>query len=327
MEASHEVYKESKSAWQNCAQKGDDMSSVRPFRGFIDKEGRYSFIEDLQGKLKPILDFEKSHRKSLLIEIRNNYIDLYFLGHAVKVEQKKFGYNISSAVAFRPDRIDSWPISFDDVKELYKDYDRKKYKSELDEFMSEIIFKIVRHKEGDISEGVSEMNHYIDNRVASNRGDVLVIDRQVTYEGARIDLLGLKKSSNGKYAFVIIELKNRENPEINSVFTQTKDYIDILWNHYDDFQATYSLILEQKIELGLLVNKNSSGIVDRPANKKEIEGIVVLDNYNLRSSRLKSALDDWSKIHSSYNIKLFFKTNTFNDNLFWNYSEASKIKI
>jgi hypothetical protein len=303
------------------------MSSVKPFRGFTDKEAKCQFIEDLQGKLKSILDFEKSHRKSVLIEIRHNYIDLYFLGHAVKVEQKRSGYSISSAVAFRPDRIDSWPISFDDVKELYKDYDRKEYKSEFDEFMSEVIFKIVKHKEGDISEGVSEMNHYIDNRVASNRGNVLVIDRQVTYEGARIDLLGLKKSSNGKYAFVIVELKNRENPEINSVFTQTRDYIDILWNHYDDFQATYSLILKQKIELGLLDKKNRNEIIDKPKSKKEIEGLVVLDNYNLRSSRLKSALDDWSRIRGSYGIKLFLKTNTFNDNLFWNYEGACKSKL
>jgi len=303
------------------------MRSAKPFRGFTDKEGKYPFIEDLRGKLKPILDFEKSHRKSVLIEIRNNYIDLYFLGHAVKVERKKSGYNISSAVAFRPDRIDSWPIAFDDVKELYKDYDRKEYKSEFDEFMSEIIFKIVKHKKGDISEGVSEMNHYVYNRGASKKGDVLVIDRQVTYEGARIDLLGLKKSSNGKYAFVIIELKNRENKEINSVFTQTKDYINILWDHYDDFQVTYNLILKQKIELGLLVNKNISEIGDRPANKKEIEGLVVLDNYNLRSSLLKSGLDDWSRIHGFYNIKLFLKTNTLNDNLCWNYETARKSKL
>lgn len=293
------------------------------FRGL-----KQTFINALkEGELKPIFDFENKHRDSFLVEIRNNYLNLYFLGHAVKVEQARSGYNLSSAVAFRPDRVEKWPITFDDMKEKYKDYDRKEYESEFDEFMSEIIFKIVRHKEGDISEGVSEMNHYIDNRIASKKGDMLVIDRQVTYEGARIDLLGLKKSDNGKYAFVIIELKNRENKEINNVFTQTKDYIDILWDHYGDFQATYSLILEQKIELGLLDRKNRNEIINKPTSKKEIEGLVVLDNYNLRSSRLKSALDDWSRIHGSYNIKLFLKTNTFNDNLFWNYERACKNQL
>ncbi len=300
-----------------------NMDSKTEFRG-LEKP----FLDALkEGELKSILDFEHERRDSFLIEIRKNYLDLYFLGHAVKVEQVRSGYNFSSAAAFRPDRVGKWPISFDSVKELYKDYDRKEYKTEFDEFMSEVIFKIVKHKEGDISEGVSEMNHYIDNRAAFNKGDILVIDRQVTYEGARIDLLGLKKSDNGAYVFVIIELKNRENKEISTVFTQTKDYIDIIWDHYGDFQATYSLILEQKIELGLLDRKNRNEISNKPKSKKEIEGLVVLDNYNLRSSRLNSALDDWSKIHDSYSIKLFLKTNTFNDNLSWNYEEACKNKL
>ncbi len=293
------------------------------FRGL-----KKTFFDALkEGKLKPILDFEDKHRDSFLVEIRNNYLDLYFLGHAVKVEQIRSGYNLSSAEVFRPDRVERWPISLNDIKEKYKNYDMKEYESGFDEFMSEIIFKIVRHKKGDISEGVSEMNHYIDNRIASKKGDILVIDRQVTYEGARIDLLGLKKSDNGKYAFVIVELKNKENKEINTVFTQTKDYIDILWDHYDDFLATYSSILEQKINLGLLDRKNRNEIINKPASKKAIEGLVVLDNYNLRSSRLKSALSDWSRIQGSYNLKLFLKTNTFNDNFLLNNEEVCKNKL
>src|SRR3989338_5782893 len=229
-----------------------------------------SFLKDLkEGELKPILDFEKNYRDSFLIEIRKNYLDLYFLGHAIKVERTNSDYNLSSAQVFRPDRVGKWPISFHDIKEKYKDYEKNKYKSEFEEFMSEIMFKIIRHKKGDISEGVSEMNHYIDNRIIYKPGDIVVIDRQVTHGRARIDLLGLKKMNNGKLSFVVFELK-----------------------------------------------------------KKEIEGIIVLDNYNLRSIRLKSALEkDWANIHDSYNIKLFLKTNTFDDNFFWNYEEARKKNI
>jgi|SRR3989338_59603 len=288
-----------------------------------------SFLKDLkEGELKPILDFEKNYRDSFLIEIRKNYLDLYFLGHAIKVERTNSDYNLSSAQVFRPDRVGKWPISFHDIKEKYKDYEKNKYKSEFEEFMSEIMFKIIRHKKGDISEGVSEMNHYIDNRIIYKPGDIVVIDRQVTHGRARIDLLGLKKMNNGKLSFVVFELKNKENKDIEEVFSQIKEYIDILWEHYEEFQQTYKQVLEQKIKLGLLDRRNRKEIADKPLSKQEIEGIIVLDNYNLRSIRLKSALEkDWANIHDSYNIKLFLKTNTFDDNFFWNYEEARKKNI
>lgn len=286
------------------------------FRGL-----KLDFKNDLlEGKLRPILDFEGSHRDSFLVEIRNNYLDLYFLGHAIKVEQKSSDYSLSSADVFLPDKFRKWPISLNEIK--------KNYELGFKGFMLDIMRKIVSHKEGNISEGVSEMNHYIDNRIAYNPGDVVVIDRQVTHGRARIDLLGLKKLNNEKLSFVVIELKNKENKDIEEVFSQTKEYIDILWEHYDEFRLTYKQILEQKIELGLLDRKNKKEITGKPLVKEEIEGIVVLDNYNLRSARLKSALEnDWAKIGNAYNIKLFLKTNTFNYNFLWNYEEARRQKI
>lgn len=274
----------------------------------------------LEGKLRPILDFEGSHRNSFLVEIRNNYLDLYFLGHAIKVEQKGSDYSLNSADVFLPDKFRKWPISWDEIQ--------KSYKPGFKGFMLDIMRKIVSHKEGNISEGVSEMNHYIDNRMADKPGDIVVIDRQVTHGRARIDLLGLKKLDNGRLSFVVIELKNKENKDIEEVFSQTTEYIDILWKHYDEFQFTYKKVLEQKIELGLLDRKNKKEIAGKPLTKNEIEGIVVLDNYNLRSSRLRNALEnDWSKIGNAYNIKLFLKTNTFNSNFLWNYEESRKQKI
>ena len=286
------------------------------FRGL-----KIDFKNDLlKGELRSILDFESEHRDSFLIEIRNNYLDLYFLGHAIKVEQKISDYNLSSAGVFLPDKLNKWPVAFKDIKKIYG--------SGFKGFMIDIMRKIVSRKEGNISEGVSEMNHYIDNRIVNVSGDIVVIDRQVTHGRARIDLLGLKKMTNGELSFVVIELKNKENKDIEKVFSQTKEYIDILWEHYDEFQQTYEQILEQKIELGLLDRKNRKKITNKPSSKEEIEGVVVLDNYNLRSSRLKSAVEnDWAKIGNAYNIKLFLKTNTFNDNFFWNYEEARKKKI
>lgn len=281
------------------------------FRGLKD-----SFFDALkEGELKPILDFEKEYRDTFLIEIRKNYLDLYFLGHAVKVEETTLGYNLSIAKALQPDKITKWPISLKEIKENYK--------MEFKEFMLEVMSKITAHKKGDISEGVSEMNHYINNRIAYDLNDIVIIDRQVTYGAARIDLLGLKKLKNSEFGFVVIELKNKENPDIAEVFSQTKKYLDIICEHYDIFQATYNLILGQKIKLGLLSKQNNGKIADKTSGKNAAEGIVVLDNYNLRSSRLESALkNDWAKVHDFHNIKLFLKTNTFDNRFMWSYQKA-----
>ena len=286
---------------------GDELT----FRGL--SEPFFNALKD--GELKPILGFEKEHRDTFLIEIRNNYLDLYFLGHAVKVERVASGYNLHSADAFLPDKFTKWPISFKQVKESYK--------SGFGGFMIEVMSKIIIHKKGDISEGVSEMNHYISNRIAHKPEDIVVIDRQVTYEQARIDLLGLKKLNSSDFGFVVIELKNKENKDIAEVFSQTKGYLDTIREHYGYFQTTYNLILEQKIKLGLLDRRNNGKIADKIQGKGSIEGIVVLDNYNLRSSRLESAVkNDWAKVCGSHKIKLFLKTNTFDNRFMWDYQKA-----
>lgn len=294
------------------------------FRGLPNKDGK---IDNwLLNELRPILKFQADHRKAVILEIRKKYLDLYFLGHAIKitfVRQKCF---LNVAKAFRPERLFKWPVSFNDIKERYKkDIIRKEYKSEFEGFMSEVMFKIIKRKKGDISEGVSEMNHYITNRVAYDPGTILIIDRQVTFGKARIDLLGLRRTKNRKFSFVIIELKNKENKDIKKVFNQTKEYLDIIRKYYDNFQITYNLILDQKIKLGLLAKKNSGKIADKTSGKNSIEGIVILDNYNLRSSHLEKAVkNDWKKVHNSHNIKLFLKTNTFDNRFMWKYQKTYK---
>lgn len=276
------------------------------FRGLTPK-----FLSDLQDVLRPILDFEKNHRNSFIIEIRDNYLDLYFLGHAVKVSPAGADYNLSSAEAFRPVNFEKWPVTFRKITETIG----------FASFMEEVMAKIVIHKNGDISEGVSEINHYVNNRIVGPK-NIMVIDRQVTYGRARIDLLGLKRMPNGKLSFVIIELKNKENSEIETVFNQIEEYLNILRNNYDDFKMTYEGILDQKIKLSLLDRRNKSEIASRDPGAEKIEGIVVLDNYNIRSDRLKRAVTNWADTDNPYGIKLFLKTNVFDERFFMTRDQA-----
>jgi len=121
-----------------------------------------------EGCLRHILDFEKEYRDSFMIEIRNNYLDLYFLGHAIEVRRKGENYYLIADNKFNPKdslaedlrpivknhRMNKWKLAFCDIN----NYDVFR------EITESVIAKIVLHKKGAISEGVSEINHFVDNR-------------------------------------------------------------------------------------------------------------------------------------------------------------------
>jgi len=298
----------------------------RQFKG-LDSDFLYELKE---GKLHSILKFERKHRKSFMVEIRNNFLDLYFLGHGIEVKRSKGKYYLRASYRFNPEQLlnadlkkvvkgcrnNKWQISFDDIE--------KEDSNSFNEIMTSIILKIVAHKKGDISEGVSEINHFLDNRIIGKNG-ILVIDRQVVYPGSgrgRIDLLGLKRLNNGKFTFVVLELKNKYNSDIANVFTdQVKRYIDLVYDKYEDFRITYKEVLKQKITLGLLRRIECNIASKNEISKRDIEGIVILDNYDIKydlkdDGLLHRALKDWANLGDKYNAKLFLKTNVLDSTFF-----------
>lgn len=298
------------------------------------------FFEELKDKkcsLHHILDFERKHRKSFMVEIRKNFLDLYFLGHTIEVKKKDEGYYLIASKEFNPQKLllttskdivkpygkSKWQICFDDIKN-YKCFE---------EIMSSVIAQIVRHKKGNISEGVSEVNHFIDNRAIGKNG-ILIIDRQVVYPKSgkgRMDLLGLKRLPSGKFTFAVIELKNKNNKEIEDVFTrQLKRYIDLLYEKYDDFVETYSTVLKQKTKLRLLRSINCKIAPKSEITKRDIEGIAILDNYNIKSDLkanglLLRAIRDWSKMGNDYTARLFLKTNILDSTFFLNLRDTEQL--
>jgi len=309
-----------------------------PFRSLDDE-----FMRELtEGKLHPILEFERKHRQSFMVEIRNNFLDLYFLGHGIEVKRRRSlgEYYLSASKRFNPK-----PLLSDELKGIVKDYgptkrwqisfdDIEKEPTEtFNEIMTSILLKIVEHRKGNISEGVSEINHFIDNRAIGKNG-ILVIDRQVVYPGTRegrIDLLGLKRLKSGTFTFVVLELKNKNDTDISHVFTkQVKRYVDIVFNHYGDFKETYEKVIQQKIELGLLRRIKCEIASKNEITKKDIEGIAVLDSYNIKSDLkdnglLQRALKDWKNLENEYKAKLFLKTNVLDSTFFMDYQETADL--
>jgi len=309
----------------------------RQFKG-LDSEFMDALWEE-KGKLHSILKFERKHRKSFMVEIRNNFLDLYFLGHGIEVKRRKGRYYLIASKRFDPK-----PLLNDDLKKLVKGYGNNRWQisfddiekedsNSFDEIMTSIILKIVEHRKGDISEGVSEINHFIDNRAIGKNG-ILIIDRQVVYPGSkkgRIDLLGLKRLKNGKFTFVVLELKNKNNSDIANVFTdQVKRYIDLVHDKYEDFRSTYEGVLKQKIKLGLLRRIECNIASKNEISKRDIEGIVILDNYNIKSDLkddglLHRALKDWANLGDKYNAKLFLKTNVLDSTFFMDYQKTANL--
>lgn len=306
--------------------------AIKPFRALDD-----NFMKELlKGRLKYILKFERFNRKSFMVEIRNNFLDLYFLGHTVEVRKRgRNGYSLIASNKFKPDNVknirkytkNKWEIDFNDIRSY----------AQFENIMTSILSKIILHRKGAISEGVSELNHFIDNRAIGKNG-TLIIDRQVVYPGireSRIDLLGLTRldKNKDKFTFSIIELKNKNNVDIGRAISQIKRYIDVIYDKKDiheRFCITYKKVLEQKIKLGLLKRIKCDMAKWEDISKRDIKGIVILDNFNIKgdlrhNGLLSRLIKDWEKLPKEYDIKLFLKTNVLDSIFFIDLNKTRRI--
>ena len=298
------------------------------------------FLDDLSNDSHPlnyVLDYEHKNRRLVILEIRNNFLDLYFLGHGIEVlRQKKYSkYYLLGSKTFNPKSS----LSSERLKYLVKDDGPKRWriylediksKEEFNEIMDTIISKIVIHRKGSISEGVSEINHFFDNREIGKNG-ILIIDRQVAFPGDRhkMDLLGIRNLSDVDYTFSVIELKNKNNSEIASVFSQLRNYIDIVYENYDSFVKTYKKVISQKIKLKLMKDIHYQ-FAQKDISKKDIKGVVILDNYNIKkelkqNGLLYRALKDWANQPDDYSFELFLKTNVLDSTFFLDFRGAEEL--
>jgi hypothetical protein len=294
-------------------------------------------LRDKSNKLNYVLDYERKNRGVVILEIRNNFLDIYFLGHGIVVKKikKNSKYCLIGSSAFNPKSS----LSSERLRHLVKDHGKtwQIYIEEIEnnddfkEIMDTVISKIVLHRKGGISEGVSEVNHIFENRDIGRNG-ILIIDRQVAYPGIgnRLDLLGIRRLEDANFTFSVIELKNKNNIEIGSVFSQLRQYIDIVFEHYDSFMKTYTKVIDQKIKLGLLKKIKFQIVPKEKISRKDIKGVIILDNYNIKSD-LKSnglmhrALNDWANQSDNYSFELFLKTNVLDSTFFYDYLEAKEL--
>lgn len=310
------------------------LNKAKPFR-MLDK--KLPIEEFKKEPLSYIIKYQAKHRKTFIVEIRRDWLNLYFLGHAIDVKgTASTGYYLMASKEFDPSKRspDKWENMVKKKGGKWQIFLKhiKSYE-QFNELMDDILTQMILYRKGDISEGVSELNHFVDNRdVSLNKKGILIIDKQVVYPGisGRIDLLGLKRLKDDLFTFAIIELKNKNNKDIKKVFGQTQGYIDIIWDNYAHFKLTYEKVLEQKKTLHLIKKAPYQIAPQSMISKADIQGVVVLDNYNIRSDlkkggKLSMSIENWRSIDKLHSIKLFLKTNIFDEIFFLDCNAASVI--
>jgi CRISPR/Cas system-associated exonuclease Cas4 (RecB family) len=234
--------------------------------------------------------------------IRNNYFNLYYKGNSLSMVKctKTGSYKVSINKKFfnkskaQSDKLFDFKLKGDSFKDdlsakLLHPFFKKKY---INDFCSKI--RIVNNGE-EINFEQSIITDNIDNQ------DFFIIDRQITDTDLmrkRMDLLALKKTGDGIYKFVVLEVKLGKNDELEGkVASQLAHYIDHIKLHLDEYAACYEKNYEQKKELGLLSIPFKSIKIDR----NDVEGIVVVGGYSKIADKYIATLNS----KHSLNIKQY----------------------
>lgn len=215
------------------------------------------------------------------LRLRGNYFNLYYKGNSLaKVTFKKDCYEISinrkftNGVFNDDNRFKATQRTKDysvfrilEPKQLPAFFQRK----HLNRLCSNI--KKVNYGE----EIVFEQMLITDNR---DRDDLIIIDRQITetsLKKKRLDLLALRRITDGEYGFLVIEVKLGNNKELKGdVVEQLHSYIDHIKSEesFSQWKECYEKVYSQMKELGLLQGPDCLEI------SRNIQGIVLVGQYS-----------------------------------------------
>ncbi|MDR2870443.1 MAG: hypothetical protein LBV04_08340, partial [Deferribacteraceae bacterium] len=238
------------------------------------RELKPSFIAALlSGELAPLLAKVKSD-STLMLAIRENYINIYYLGgNAIKLDQyaKENGFNASTGDYVKDGSLEKCPFS--DAAALDEWFEK------LKPAMKQSI-EAHNKTERKIQQEIVKANFAIDQ-------DYIIADIEVKVGDKEFDMLALKRLPNGKFQLSVIELKYGEG-----AFGNYKGSVKAgIVNHLQDFHAAFSQIEEAKsmaisqlntyIELGLLpAHKYSEVDIE-----SKVEFLFLLLNYDPQDSK------------------------------------------
>ena len=220
------------------------------------------------------------------LQIRENYFNLYYRGNNVaKIEIDKDGlYTITTHTNFyegskvsedsrfkgkfkKIDKYGSIDLAGKDLAPFFQE-----------KYLKEFSRKIEKHAKG---EATFQQMLISDN---SGREDLLIIDSEVgAGDRKRIDLLALKKKDNGKYQFVVIEVKLGNNKELEEdkegntkVADQLDSYVKNINDKFYDYKSCYEKNFCQKKALGLFDHIGA----DEISIEEDVMGLIIITGYS-----------------------------------------------
>lgn len=284
------------------------------------------FIEDLtKGKLKPILDIVNNDN-SLIMEIRDNYINIYYRGGSI-LKLNKSGnnyhtffdnkYSINNNYNHKVSEICNVK-QISSLKETYHWVEGfPLLKQSMDIFHTITVEKMEREfqqlvvRENNISKSASDTDYYIIDFEYTNSSN----------RNAKFDLIGLKwestaterkNPSNCNIALIEMKYGDSALSGNSGILKHIKDVDNFLnkSEEYINFKSEMLKIFKQKRELGLIrfSNKGNNNDVTDFSDKIKPEFILLLAGHKPVKSKLKEIL---AQIKPMKNAELKFATASF----------------
>lgn len=252
------------------------------------------FQKDLRcGMLYPIL--ANVHRdNNITIEIRNNYINIYYRGgNMLRISEKETGYNFEFDLQYIKEDKDAKIMIFNLPKHVAEHYHVQAWSAMMPLIKAEMDIYFVSHKktEREFQQLVVRENNI--GRIAK-KTDYYICDIEYQVGDTRFDLVAAKNTGIGKCRLALIEMKYAD-----SALGGKSGIIDHVSKANDYLQSNDIEKLKEEMH-GILETKRTLGLVDDlPAQfsfTKEIpEFMFLLANHKTASSLLNSELNNLEK--------------------------------
>jgi hypothetical protein len=143
----------------------------------------------------------------------------------------------------------------------------------------------------------------------------MLIDRQVRdrHLSRRLDLLGLRRLDDGRYGFVVLEVKMGNNKELSgAVADQLQRYVDHIRapEHGDAWARCYQKNYAQKRRLGWIDDDRMPREIE--IDGSQVEGLVVVGGYTQRAAAQLARL---RADHPGLKVRAFANTLTDGDSM------------
>lgn len=262
-----------------------------------------TFLESLKSGFLAGITLAVIDDFDLNLEIRNNYINLYYKGHSLLklVESSPARYKVDINIKF----IGNLNIP----KELVDQETTNQFVKAIPGIKQ----KIVEHGKGSLEIEYEQMIIRANNYERRNNSEYFIVDRQYTDDLGRFDLTAIywqaqHRRWNQEVAMCLMEIKCALNPEIASIHSQLERYYEAIKPKAASIASEGESIFRQKLELGLYnQSKERIEAMKTLTFSRDIslfQFILVLVDYNPNSSLLN--LENVAKLHFANQIKVFY---------------------